>query len=142
MKTRRRVCLAAFAGLLLVLVVAPNRPGELSRRLRLLASDAAQDLAVRRLHGSSAAFDRSYFFFLEAVRRRLPPDARGVAVWVPSPGEAFRDLAAYQFAPLPALLEPREVPQGWVLAVYGSARPEGWSEIARLPGGALLARAQ
>lgn len=140
MRARRRVALAAFGFLLLVLVAAPNRPRELSRRLRLVAHDAGRDLALRRLDGSSAAFDRRFFFFLESARRRLPPGASGVAVEVPAPTEAFRDLALYHFAPLPALLVPREVPEGWVLAVYGSARPGGWREVARLSGGALLER--
>jgi len=140
MRARRRVALAAFGFLLLVLIAAPNRPRELSRRLRLVAHDAGRDLALRRLDGSSAAFDRRYFFFLESVRRRLPARAAGVAVLVPAPTESFRDLALYVFAPLPALLAPRVVPEGWVLAVYGPARPEGWREIARVPDGALLER--
>jgi len=141
MKARRRVAFAAFGFLLLVLIAAPNRPRELWRRLRLVAHDAGRDLALRRLDGSSAAFDRRFFFFLEAARRRLPPGASGVAVEVPAPTEAFRDLALYQFAPLPVLLAPREVPEGWLLAVYGPARPGRWREIGLLPGGALLERA-
>ncbi|MGE5276902.1 MAG: hypothetical protein ACM3SU_07900 [Acidobacteriota bacterium] len=143
MKARRRVALAAFGFLLLVLTASPNRPRELSRRLRLVAHDAGRDLALRRLDGSSAAFDRRYFFFLESARRRLPARAAGVAVQVPAPTEAFRDLALYHFAPLPALLvkSVAEVPSGWVLAVYGAARPDGWREIARVSDGALLARA-
>jgi len=140
MRARRRVALAAFGFLLLVLIAAPNRPRELSRRLRLVAHDAGRDLALRRLDGSSAAFDRRYFFFLESARRRLPARAAGVAVQVPAPTEAFRDLALYVLAPLPALLAPRVVPDGWVLAVYGPARPEGWREIALVAGGALLER--
>jgi hypothetical protein len=141
MRTRRLVAVLGFAFLVLLLTVRPNRPGELARRLRLVAHDAGRDLAVRRLDGSSAAFDRRFFFFLESARRGLPPGASGVAVEAPSRTEAARNLVAYQFAPLPALLAPPEVPEGWVLAVYGSARPAGWQEIARVPGGALLVRA-
>lgn len=140
MRARRRVAVLAFAFLVLLFGAQPNRPGELARRLRLLARDAGRDLAVRRLDGSSAAFDRRFFFFLESARRGLPSGAAGVAVVAPSPTEAARNLVAYQFAPRPALLAPREVPAGWALAVYGSERPEGWREIARVPGGTVLVR--
>jgi hypothetical protein len=140
MRARRALVLLADAFLLLLLLAAPNRPRELARRVRLLSHDAARDLALRRLDGSSAAFDRRYFFFLESARRRVPPTATGVALWMPSPSEAARNLAAYQFAPLPALLRPREVPSGWVLAVYGPERPEGWREITRVSDGALFTR--
>ncbi|HYB52371.1 MAG TPA: hypothetical protein VEG84_00755 [Thermoanaerobaculia bacterium] len=133
------MCLAAFTVLLLVLLVS-NRPSEIARRLRRIVRGARLELAVRRLEGSSAAFDRRYFYFLESARRRLPPGARGVAVRVPNPSEAYRDLAAYQFAPVPALLEPPSVPDGWLLAVFGPERPEGWREISSVAGGALLAR--
>lgn len=142
MRARRRVALAAFGFLLLVLIAGPNRPRELSRRLRLVVHDAGRNLALRRLDGSSAAFDRRFFFFLESARRRLPPGAAGVAVQVTAPTEAHRDLVLYQFAPLPALLSPRAVPDGWVLAVYGAVRPEGWREVVRVSGGALLERAR
>jgi hypothetical protein len=141
MRTRRRVALAAFGFLVLVLIVVANRPGELARRARLLAHDAGREPAARRLDGSSAAFDRRYFLFLESVRRHLPPGARGVAVRLPSGGEAHRNLAAYHLAPLPVILEPHDVPEDWVLAVYGAARPEGWREISRFPDGALFSRA-
>jgi len=140
MRARRALALAADAFLLLLLLVAPNRPRELARRVRLLSHDARRDPALRRLDGSSAAFDRRYFFFLESARRQVPSGASGIAVWVPSPSEAARNLAAYQFAPLPALLGPPEVPPGWVLAVYGPERPEGWREIARVSDGALFSR--
>ena len=140
MRTRRRVALLAFALLVLLFTVQPNRASELGRRLRLLAHDAGRDLAVRRLDGSSAAFDRRFFFFLESARRGLPAGTAGVAVVAPSPTDAARNLVAYQFAPRPALLAPREVPEGWALAVYGNERPEGWREVARVPGGAVLVR--
>jgi len=141
MRTRRLGAVLGFAFLVLLFTVQPNRPRELARRLRLIAHDAGRDLAVRRLDGSSAAFDRRFFFFLESARRGLPPGAAGVAVEAPSRTDAVRNLVAYQFAPRPALLAPPEVPEGWVLAVYGNARPAGWREIVRVPGGALLVRA-
>jgi hypothetical protein len=141
MRTRRRVVLAAYAVLLSVFVLAFTRPGELVRRVRLLVHDANRDPALRRLDGSSAAFDRRYFFFLESARRRLPPDARGVAVFAPADEAPASVLARYHFAPLPVLFRPREIPAGWVLAVYGPWRPAGWREVATVSDGALLARA-
>jgi hypothetical protein len=140
MRTRRALALLGYTGLLLFFAAASTRPGELVRRWRLLAHDANRDPTLRRLDGSSAAFDRRFFYFLESVRRSLPPHTRGLAVRGPSPGEAARNLVAYQFSPLPALLDPREVPSGWVLAVYGTSRPDGWREIARVSDGALLER--
>jgi hypothetical protein len=143
MSPRRRVALAAYALLLLVfLVVGGPRPTEIRRRVRLLTHDANRDLASRRLDGSSAAFDRRYFFFLESARRKLPRDAAGVAVFRPDPQMPAHVLAMYQFAPRPVLLAPREkdIPSGWILAVYGTWRPERWREIARVSDGALYAR--
>jgi hypothetical protein len=143
MKTRRLVALAAYALLVLVLLLAGGpRPTEIRRRVRLVAHDANRDLASRRLDGSSAAFDRRFFFFLESARRRLPPDAAGVAVFEPNPQRAAHVLALYQFSPRPVLLAPREedIPPGWILAVYGNWRPDGWREIARVSDGALYAR--
>ena len=141
MRTRRLVAILGFTLLVLFLAIRPNRPAELARRLRLLAHDSGRDLALRRLDGSSAAFDRRFFFFLESARRRLPPGATGVAVRGRAPAQAARDLVAYQFAPLPAILESGEVPAGWILAIYGSERPQGWREIARVSDGAIFARA-
>ncbi|HEY7111798.1 MAG TPA: hypothetical protein VIA45_02595 [Thermoanaerobaculia bacterium] len=141
MRSRRLVALAGYL-ILLASLAAAIRPAELARRVRLVARDSAKDLAVRRLDGSSAAFDRRYFYFLESARRRLPAGARGIAVLAPAPTAAHRDLALYVFAPRPALVAPKEIPPGWVLAVEGDARPAGWREIAKVSGGALLERAR
>ncbi len=141
MKTRRRVAIAAYGFLLVFLLAAFTRPSELARRAHLLLHDANRDLALRRLDGSSAAFDRRFFYFLESARRRLPPGTPGVAVFARVPPAPARDLALYEFAPVPALFAPPEAPPGWILAVYGDERPEGWREIARVSDGALLARA-
>jgi hypothetical protein len=142
MSRRRRLALLGYAVLVLFLLVAPTRPRELARRVRLLAHDANRDPALRRLDGSSAAFDRRFFYFLESARRRLPAGAAGVAFYEPSPRMPSRVLALYQFAPLPVRIAPREeeVPPGWVLAVYGPWRPAGWREIAKVSDGALLER--
>lgn len=139
MRSRR---LVAFAGYLLLLffLAAAVRPSELARRARLVVRDSGKDLAQRRLDGSSAAFDRKYFFFLESARRRLPAGTQGVAVLVSSPTEAHRNLALYVFAPRPALMAPSAIPQGWILAVYGAAAPEGWRPLASVTGGALFER--
>jgi len=140
MRARRTVALTASAILALFLLGSLARPSELGRRARLLAHDANRDPALRRLDGSSAAFDRRFFYFLESARRSLPPDAPGVAILDPARRPAVRDLALYQFAPRPALLASDEIPAGWILAVYGAARPPGWREIARVSDGVLLAR--
>jgi hypothetical protein len=140
MTTRRTVALAASAFLAVLLLASLARPSELARRARLLAHDASRDPALRRLDGSSAAFDRRFFYFLESARRSLPPEALGVAILDPERRPAVRDLALYLFAPRPALLASDPIPPGWILAVYGSARPPGWREIARVSDGALLAR--
>ena len=142
MRSRRGV---AALGVLLVVFAFGARsvhPDELARRLRLVRHDAGRDLAVRRLDGSSAAFDRRFFYFLESVRRALPPGAAGVAVRGAPAAQAARDLAAYEFAPLPALPSALlgETPEAWILAVYGPERPEGWRPIAKVSDGALYVR--
>ena len=48
----------AAATLLLVLFLLQNRPGELGQRVSFLRRGASQELALRRLAGSGAAFDR------------------------------------------------------------------------------------
>ena len=134
---RRRVAVAA-AVVLAILLLWRNSPRELANRWRTLAAYASRELAVRRLGGSSTAFDRRFFVFLESARRRLPPAAAGVAVAVRDPSESALYLAAYQFAPIPVALAPSSVPSGWLLAVYGPERPSGWKVVAEVPGGALL----
>jgi hypothetical protein len=112
------------------------------RRVRSVKAFASRDLSVRRLGGSSAAFDRRYFIFLESARRRLPRGSGGVAIAMSAPSDAALYLAAYQLAPIPVAMLPPRIPSGWLLAVYGPGRPAGWRVIAELPGGALLAPAQ
>jgi hypothetical protein len=133
----RRAAAAGFAALLLVALLAANRPKELRRRLEHLAHYAPRPLEVRRLGGSSTAFDRRLYFFLESARRRLPPEARGVAVFAPE-SEQARNLVVYQFAPLPAVVMPRPIPEGWIAAVYGPVRPPGWKHVADVSDGALM----
>jgi hypothetical protein len=123
------------------LLLAGNRPAELSRRIRFLERTAGAEPARRRLAGSSTAFDRGYFVFLESARRTLPPGTAGVALFLPSPSEPARYLASYEMAPLP-VAEGGAARNGWVAAVYGPARPAGWTVLRDLPGGALLAPAK
>ena len=137
MTARRRVALAAFS-LLLVLCLLRNSPGELGQRLRYVNHYASQDLPVRRLGGSSAAFDRRFFIFLESARRKMPPGVSGVALYVPHATEQQLYLASYHLAPLAVLAAPAQVPPGWIAAVYGQGFPPGWLLIARVSGGALL----
>ncbi len=139
MRSRRLVALAGYL-LLLFSLAAAVRPSELARRARLVVRDSGKDLALRRLDGSSAAFDRKYYFFLESARRRLPPGTLGVAVLELPVTEAHRNLALYAFAPRPALVAPPRIPEGWILAVYGAGAPDGWRRVASVAGGALFER--
>jgi hypothetical protein len=128
----------AAATLLLVLFLLQNRPGELGQRVNFLRRGASQELALRRLAGSGAAFDRRYFAFLESARRRIPPGTRGVAIFRAPPTTEALYLASYTLAPIPVVLSPRQVPPRWIAAVYGETAPAGWRVLAALPGGALL----
>jgi hypothetical protein len=134
--------LAPVAAVALALLLAWRALQDpVARRVRSLTAFATRELAVRRLGGSSAAFDRRYFIFLESVRRKLPMHAAGVVVATPAPGDPALYLAAYTMAPIPVALWPASVPREWLLAVYGPERPPGWKVISELPGGALLAPA-
>jgi len=133
----RRIALAAFS-LLLVLCLFRNSPGELGQRVRYLNHYASQDLPVRRLGGSSAAFDRRFFIFLESARRKMPRGVSGVALYVPHATEQQLYLASYHLAPIPVLPAPTRVPAGWIVVVYGLKFPPGLRLIAPVSGGALL----
>ena len=128
----------AAATLLLVLFLLQNRPAELGQRVSSLRRGASQELALRRLAGSGAAFDRRYFAFLESARRRIPPGTRGIAIFRDPPTTEALYLASYALAPIPVVLAPRQVPPRWIAAVYGETAPAGWRVLATLPGGALL----
>ena len=125
------------AALLLLLVLAAQPWGELPRRARKIGAYAPKELAVRRLGGSGTAFDRRYFSFLENARRRLPPSAEGVAVYGTPPGDAYVYLAHYVFAPRPVRFAPATPPEGWVAAIYGSARPPDARILQQWEDGAL-----
>lgn len=135
---RRRLTIGAASALVLLLL-ARNPPRELAERVRFLVAYAPRSIAVRRLGGSSTAFDRGFFVFLESARRKMPRGVAGVAVLVPDPSEAQLYLAAYEFAPIPASLAPSQIPAGWIAALYGTQRPPGWRVLAEVTGGALLA---
>ncbi len=137
MRALRRIALAAFS-LLLVLCLFRNSPGELGQRVRYLNHYASQDLPVRRLGGSSAAFDRRFFIFLESARRKMPRGVSGVALYVPHATEQQLYLASYHLAPIPVLPAPTRVPAGWIVVVYGLKFPPGLRLIAPVSGGALL----
>ena len=136
--TARPAHAAAAAAVLAASLIASDPPKDLARRIRSLSHFAPQRLAVRRLGGSSTDFDRRYFILLESARLRMPEGARGLAVFpdvdLPVRGEY---LTIYEFAPLPTLISPDPVPDGWLALVYGGRRPEGWRVIQELPGGAL-----
>jgi hypothetical protein len=135
----RRLLVLLASATLVFFFLSSSPPRDLALRLESLRHYASQDLAVRRLGGSAAAFDRHYFILLEWARRRLPPGARGIAVFpdkeIPSRG---RYLTIYHFAPLPTEVAPAAVPAGWLAVIYGPRRPPGWRLIENLPYGALL----
>ena len=139
MSGRRLAALTASA-VLFLLFLLQNRPAELLRRVGFLRATASRELALRRLAGSGAAFDRPYFVFLESARRLVPAGTPGVAISVEQPTTTALYLASYVFAPMPVLLSPRQVPPRWIAAVYRGRQPAGWREIAAIPGGALYAR--
>jgi len=137
--TKRPVHAAVAAGILAASLIASKSPRDLVRRLPSLSHSASQELAERRLDGRSADFDRRYFLLLEWARPQIPRGTRGVAVFpdgeLPSRG-AY--LTIYEFAPLPTLVAPDRVPDGWLALVYGRRRPAGWRVVEELPYGALL----
>jgi len=136
----RRLSALTASAVLFLLFLLQNRPAEVLRRVRVLQATASRELALRRLAGSGAAFDRAYFVFLESARRLVPAGTPGVAISVEQPTTTALYLASYVFAPFPVLLSPRQVPPRWIAAVYGARHPVGWREIAAIPGGALYAR--
>ena len=126
MRSRRLVALAGYL-LLLFSLAGAVRPSELARRVRLVVRDSGKDLALRRLDGSSAAFDRKYFFFLESARRRLPAgDAGRRGFGAPRDGGASQPRAVRVRAAARARGSATRIPEGWVLAVYGAEAPDGW----------------
>ena len=135
--TPRRRSAALAAAALVGLLLAATPVTELPRRAAVLARSASRELAVRRLHGSGAAFDRRFFSFLENVRRSLPADAPGVAVAGAPDADPYVYLAAYWLAPVPVRFGRERPPAGWLLATYGR-EPRGVGPLrARLPEGFL-----
>lgn len=137
--TGRKLAAISAGAVMLVVFVLVSSPKDLPRRAAFLGRSASLPLEARRLEGSGAAFDRNFYVFAESLRRRLPVGAVGVAIFTPRPGTQPLYLASYVLAPVPVVLEPRQVPPRWLAAVYGSPPPEGWRIVAPLPGGALVA---
>ena len=139
----RRAAAGAAAALLLALVLASQAWAELPRRWRSLRAFAPKELAVRRLGGSGAAFDRRFFSFLENARRRIPKSTKGIII-LDAPGNEYGVyLATYHFAPRPVSFRLRRVskeplvPSGWVVARYGARPSPGERLLATLPEGVL-----
>jgi hypothetical protein len=130
----------AAAVALAVVLFAGSRPSEIPRRWRFLTRTAPLEPARRRLAGSSTAFDRAYFEFLESARRALPPGTAGVALFLPARSEPAIYLAAYDLAPLPVLFSPIAPPGEWTGAAYSVEPPPGWTVVQEVPGGLLLRR--
>jgi hypothetical protein len=137
--TPRPAHAAIAAGALAASLIASDPPKDLAARVRSLSHFASQELAVRRLGGSSTDFDRHYFILLESARRRIPRGAAGLAVF-PNAGLPLRGeyLTIYELAPLPTRIAPERVPDGWLALVYGPRRRQGWRVVQELPYGALL----
>jgi hypothetical protein len=133
----RRAAAGAVAGLLFALILFVQPWGEVPRRVRFVSRFAPRELAVRRLGGSSTAFDRRYFSFLENARRRLPASVSGVAIYGTPGTEPYRYLACYTLAPVPVRLAPESLPKGWVAAIYGPGRPSGARILDEWEEGAL-----
>ena len=133
----RRSAAGAVAAALLFLVYLWQPWSELPRRIRSLSRFAPRELAVRRLGGSGAAFDRSFFAFLENARRRLPASAAGVAIYGAPDAEPYLYLASYALAPRPVRMAPGRLPAGWIAAIYRGGAPAGARVVAQWNGGAL-----
>lgn len=139
MSGRRALVAAATAALLVLLAARLVRTADVPRRLRFLAHYAAEPLPVRRLGGTAADFDRDYFILLEWARRTMPAGTPGIAVYPDReiPGRGVY-LTIYHFAPLPTVVQPEQIPPGWLALVYGPRRPAGWRVVGEIPSGALL----
>jgi hypothetical protein len=125
------------ASALLALVLLDQPWSELPRRADTLTRFAPRELAVRRLGGSGAAFDRRYFVFLENARRRLPASARGVVLYGTPTADPYLFLAAYEFAPLPVHRSPDPPAEGWIAATYAGEPPPSTRVVAAWDGGSL-----
>lgn len=136
----RRIVLFFASGLFLAFFLL--RGGlirEITSRVEILRRFGGEDARIRRLAGTSAAYDRRFFEFLESARLALPPESRGLALYAPGiPEREGLYLAIYHLAPLPVAVAPERVPPAWLAAVYGAAPPAGWRVLRELPGGALL----
>ena len=139
---QRRVGATVAFFVLVVFLLRGISPRESLRRATFLRAHSAQSLSARRLAGSASTADPRYLFFLEAVRKKLPPTTIGIAIDVPQASNWHVYLAEYHFAPIAVLVSPSRIPRGWSAAVYGDRDLPGWQVIARVPGGALLAPVQ
>jgi hypothetical protein len=132
----RSAAAAIAAGLLLLLLLANGSWKELPTRLRSLRAFAPRELAVRRLGGSGAAFDRRFYSFLENARRRLPRATAGVVIVNAPRTDPYVFLAAYTLAPIPVSFSAAP-PRGWVVAVYAARPAPGARVLYQLPEGFL-----
>jgi hypothetical protein len=135
--TGRKLVVLAAAAVLLAIFLTSEPPRLALRRAAFVGATASRPLAARRLAGSSAAFDRRFFEFLEAARRALPAGVEGVALDTRRDGPDELYLASYALAPRPVVFRPPPVPPRGAAATYGVPRPAGWRLVATLPGGEL-----
>jgi hypothetical protein len=136
---RRPAALAAYSFLLFALL-RRTASEELRARAAIIGRAFSLSAAERRAGGAATAYDRAFFPFLERVRRELPVDARGVALYAPSlPEWGGLYYAAYHLAPVPVAIAPEKVPPGWVALAYRTPGPPGLRVLREWPDGALLA---
>lgn len=137
----RRIVLVLSISLFFLFLLSRTSVEELRARVGILRRFAGEELRLRRMAGTAAAYDRRFFQFLELAKLALPRDAKGLALYAPGiPEWGGLYLAIYHFAPFPVVIAPPEVPEGWVAAVYGRPPLPGWRVVRELPNGALLKR--
>ena len=100
-------------------------PADLRSRVEILRRFGSQELRTRRWAGSSAAYDRRFFEYLAHLRKAVPFDAKGLALYAPGiPEWGGLYLAVYDFAPFPVVIAPRSA-EGGPRRVWRAAPPVG-----------------
>jgi len=137
-RLRRATAIVAYVTAL-VFLTGGNPLPDFHGRLEILRRSWRQSLAMRRLEGTAAAYDRRFSALLEAARDALPDGAPGLALDAPGiPDWGGLYLAVYEFAPKPVLLAPVRVPRGWLVLTYGPGRPREGRVVRQFADGSLL----
>ena len=134
----RRVLAAALLVVLAVSLAATVSPAELARRSGSFARSIIGE-GPSAAKGSGFWFDPDYAAFLEAIRRRTPPDAT-IAIVAPASSDLYTYEAAYQLAPRWIVPAGQEGQAGWVAAYRYQYRDLKNPDVVQIPGGALFRR--